>query len=150
ERAATGLLDVRRRGWPADLSRARPLRGGRRAGVIDHALRFTVSTTQRAFVHPATHYASNNTDPNVPPMGLRFRMKSSYNCGSFSAEVQVICAALKRYGMFVADNGSDWYITGAPDPRWSDDRLGDPKAIPGAAYYWYRTRIARAAPAAER
>ena len=103
-------------------------------GVIDHALRFTVSQTQRAFVHPATHYASNNTDPNVPPMGLRFRMKSSYNCGGFSAEVQVICAALKRYGMFVADNGSDWYITGAPDPRWSDDRLGDLKAIPGDAF----------------
>ena len=103
-------------------------------GVIDHALRFTVSTTQRAFIHPATHYASNNTDPNVPPMGLRFRMKASYSCGGFSGEVQVICAALKRYGMFVADNGSDWYITGAPDPRWSDDRLGDLKTIPGDAF----------------
>jgi hypothetical protein len=103
-------------------------------GVIDHALRFTVSSTQRAFVHPATHFASNNTDPNVPPMGLRFRMKASYNCGGFSGEVQVICAALKKYGMFVADNGSDWYITGAPDPRWSDDRLGDLKTIPGDAF----------------
>src|SRR5207244_9503182 len=103
-------------------------------GVIDHAVRFTVSQTQRAFVHPATHYASNNTDPNVPPMGLRFRMKPWYNCGGFSAEVQVICTALKRYGMFVADNGSDWYISGAPDPRWSDDRLGDLKAIPGDAF----------------
>jgi hypothetical protein len=103
-------------------------------GVIDHALRFTVSTTQRAFIHPATHFASSNTDPNVPPMGLRFRMKASYNCGGFSAEVQAICAALKRYGMFVADNGSDWYISGAPDPRWSDDRLGDLKAISGDAF----------------
>jgi hypothetical protein len=103
-------------------------------GVIDHALRFTVSTTQRAFVHPATHFASNNTDPNAPPMGLRFRMKASYDCGGFSSEVQVICTALKRYGMFVADNGSDWYITGAPDPRWSDDRLGDLKTIPGDAF----------------
>ena len=103
-------------------------------GVIDHALRFTVSATQRAFIHPATHFASDNTDPSVPPMGLRFRMKASYDCGGFSAEVQVICTALKKYGMFVADNGSDWYISGAPDHRWSDDRLGDLKAIPGDAF----------------
>lgn len=103
-------------------------------GVIDHALRFTVNQTRRAFIHPATHYASSNTDPALPPMGLRFRMRSSYDCSWASTEVQVVCAALKRYGMFVADNGADWYISGAPDPRWDDDRLGDLKEIPGDAF----------------
>ena len=67
-------------------------------------------------------------------MGLRFRMKTSYNCAAFSTEVQVICAALKKYGMFVADNGSDWYVSGAPDSRWSDDNLGDLKDITGDAF----------------
>jgi hypothetical protein len=103
-------------------------------GVIDHALRFTINTTQRAFIHPATHFASSNTNQNTPPMGLRFRMKASYSCATFSAEVQVICAALKKYGMFVADNGSDWYVSGAPDSRWSDDNLGDLKDITGDAF----------------
>ncbi|HEV8574263.1 MAG TPA: hypothetical protein VGR43_06085 [Dehalococcoidia bacterium] len=103
-------------------------------GVIDHALRFTINTTRRAFIHPATHFASSNTNESVPPMGLRFRMKASYSCAGFSAEVQVICTALKKYGMFVSDNGSDWYVSGAPDPRWSDDNLGDLKSIPGDAF----------------
>lgn len=103
-------------------------------GVIDHALRFTVSQTQRAFIHPATHFASDSTDPARPPMGLRLRMKASYNCSWASAETQVVCAALKKYGMLVADNGSDWYISGAPDPRWDDDALGDIKDIPGDAF----------------
>jgi hypothetical protein len=104
------------------------------AGHIDHAIRFTISESQRGYIHPATHFASSNTDPNVPPMGARFRMKASYDCSGLSAEVQVICAAMKRYGMFVADNGSDWYITGAPDPRWNDDALEDVKRIPGSAF----------------
>jgi len=103
-------------------------------GHVDHALRFTVSRTRKAFMHPATHWASSSTDPSLPPMGLRFRMKASYDCSWASREVQVICAALKRYGMFVADNGADWYISGAPDPRWDDDRLGDLKRIPGGAF----------------
>jgi hypothetical protein len=103
-------------------------------GLIDHALRFTVQTTRRAFIHPATHYASSQTAANLPPMGLRFRMKAGYSCAAFSAEVNVICAALKKYGMFVADNGSDWYISGAPDSRWSDTRLRDLKSIPGDAF----------------
>ena len=104
------------------------------AGAINHALRFTVSRTQRGYIHPATHYASSSTDANLPPMGLRLRMKASYSCAALSSEVQVICNALKRYGMFVADNGSNWYISGAHDPRWNDDRLGDLKTIPGSAF----------------
>jgi hypothetical protein len=101
--------------------------------VIDHALRFTVEETQRAFIHPATHYASDNTDPDLPPMGLRLRMKASYDCSDFSREVQVLCAALKRYGMFVADNGGNWFISGSPDDRWDDDNLAELKGITGDA-----------------
>jgi hypothetical protein len=103
-------------------------------GVIRHALRFTVRATQQGYIHPATHYASSSADPVRPPMGLRLRMKASYSCSAYSPEVQVICTALKKYGMFVADNGSDWYVSGAHDPRWDDDRLGDLKKIPGSAF----------------
>jgi hypothetical protein len=103
-------------------------------GVIPHALRFTVRATQKGYIHPATHYASSSTDATRPPMGLRLRMKGSYNCSAYSSEVQVICTALKKYGMFVADNGSDWYVSGAHDPRWNDDRVGDLKKIPGSAF----------------
>jgi hypothetical protein len=101
---------------------------------IDHALRFTVRQTQRGYIHPATHFASDSTAPNRPPMGLRLRMKPGYDCSGYSDEVQVICAALKKYGMLVADNGSDWYVSGAHDPRWDDDALGDLKRIPGSAF----------------
>ena len=101
---------------------------------IDHALRFTVSRTQRAFIHPATHFASSDTNPDLPPMGLRLRMKARYDCSAYSPEVQVICDALQRYGMFVADNCSDWFVSGAHDPRWDDDALGDLKLIPGSAF----------------
>ena len=104
------------------------------SGVIDHALRFTVSDSQMAYIHPATHYASDIEDPNYPPMGARFRMKASYNCSWATSEVQVICAAMKKYGMIVADNGSDWYVSGAPDSRWDDDRIGDLKDVPASAF----------------
>lgn len=93
------------------------------SGAISHALRFTARVTQRAYVWPARHYASSNTSPNVPPMGQRFRLKASFDTSPFSPEVRVILEALKRYGMFLADNGSDWYLSGAPDSRWDDDTL---------------------------
>jgi hypothetical protein len=101
---------------------------------ILHALRFTVATTQAGFVLPATHYASSNTDPNLPPMGLRFRMKAGYDCSHFSSEVQVICTALKHYGMLVADNGQNWHLSGAPDSRWDSKHLGDLTNITGSAF----------------
>lgn len=104
------------------------------AGAINHALRFTVSQTQRGFIHPATHYASSSTDPNRPPMGLRLRMKAGYSCDRLSREAQVVCTALKRYGMIVADNGSDWFISGDHNPAWNDEALGDLKSIPGSAF----------------
>jgi len=100
-------------------------------GEINHALRFTVSNTQNAFIHPATHGASDNNDPNLPPMGMRVRLKANFDISGFSLHVQVILRALKKYGMFVADNGSNWYISGAPDTRWDDDELGQLKTIKG-------------------
>ncbi len=93
------------------------------AGEIRHALRFTVSRTQRAYLWPARHFASSSTDPSLPPMGLRVRLKASVDISGFSPTNQVILSALKRYGMFVADNGSDWYISGVPDDRWDNDDL---------------------------
>lgn len=93
-------------------------------GVIRHALRFTVSTTRRAYVPPATHWASNNTSTDVPPMGMRVRLKASYAIpASFSTESRAILQSMKTYGMLVADNGSNWYVSGAPDPRWNNDKL---------------------------
>jgi len=93
------------------------------SGAINHALRFTVPASQRTFVWPARHQAGSSTDPNLPPMGLRLRLKASVDISGFSAANQAILTALKRYGMFVADNGGAWFITGAPDPRWDDDDL---------------------------
>lgn len=93
-------------------------------GVIRHALRFTVSTTREAYIPPATHWASSNTSTNLPPMGMRVRLKASYAIPvNFSTETRAILQALKTYGMLVADNGSNWYISGAPDPRWNNDTL---------------------------
>jgi len=93
------------------------------SGEIRHALRFTVPQTRSAFVWPARHYASSLTGLSYPPMGQRFRLKAAVDISRFSAEVQVILRALKSYGMFLADNGSAWYISGVPDPRWNNDRL---------------------------
>lgn len=104
------------------------------AGAINHALRFTVVHTQKAFVHPATHYASSNTNSNLPPMGLRVRLKASYDISGFYGESQVVLTALKKYGMIVADNGSNWYITGSTDTRWNDTDLDQMKTVPGSAF----------------
>lgn len=94
------------------------------AGGIRHALRFTVSQTRRAYVPPATHWASSNTSPNLPPMGMRVRLKAGYAIpAGFSVEAQAILTALKTHGMMVADNGSNWFLSGAPDERWNNDRL---------------------------
>ena len=93
-------------------------------GTIAHALRFTVASSRQAYVPPATHWASSNTSANLPPMGMRVRLKASYQIpASFSTETKAILQALKTYGMFVADNGSNWYMTGAPDERWNNSVL---------------------------
>jgi hypothetical protein len=104
------------------------------AGQINHALRFTISRSQKGYVLPATHYASSSTDPNRPPMGLRLRLKANFDISRFTGESRVILVALKKYGMIVADNGSNWYISGAADPRWNDDDLNQLKTVPGSAF----------------
>jgi len=105
-----------------------------RAGRIDHALRVTVERTQRGYIHPATHFASSSSDPNLPPMGLRLRLKGSFSLAGYHGETLVVLRALKRYGLIVADNGSSWYITGAPDSRWNDEDLEQIKRVPGSAF----------------
>jgi hypothetical protein len=103
-------------------------------GEITHALRFTASRTRRAYVAPARHFASSNTDPNLPPMGLRVRLKASVDVTGYSPAMQVILRALKRYGMILADNGSNWYVSGAPDPRWNDSELNTLKGLKGSDF----------------
>ena len=98
---------------------------------IRHALRFTAKATRRAYVHPARHWASRRTDAKLPPMGLRVRLKASYDISRHPATVQVILTALKKYGMLLADNGGNWFITGAPDGRWNDDELAALKRVKG-------------------
>jgi hypothetical protein len=93
------------------------------AGAIRHALRFTVVHTRNEFVWPARHRASSSSNPAYPPMGQRFRLKAGFDVSRFPKSVQVILVALKFYGMFVADNGSNWYVSGAPDERWNNDEL---------------------------
>jgi hypothetical protein len=103
-------------------------------GAIHHALRFTASKTRKAFVWPARHWASSNTSVYTPSMGMRVRLKASYDISKFPAEVQVILTALKKYGMFLADNGSNWYISGAPDPRWNDANLHALSSVHGSNF----------------
>jgi hypothetical protein len=103
-------------------------------GVIDHALRFTAAHTRRQYVYPARHYASSSDDPSLPPMGLRVRLKAGVDISGFPKQARVVLQALKTYGMILADNGSNWYITGAPDPHWSNDDLHTLGRITGSDF----------------
>jgi len=102
--------------------------------LVTHALRFTCVHTRRAYIPPATHFASHSDDPNLPPMGMRVRLKADFDISGFPPEAQVILAALKKYGLILADNGSDWYLSGAPDPRWNDDNLNTLKRVKGSDF----------------
>jgi len=112
------------------LARADEATGGR----INHALRVTVSETQRGYILPARHFASDSNRRTLPPMGLRLRLKSGYGLGRFSGQSLAIMKALKKYGLIVADNGSDMYISGTPDRRWNDDVLDQLKSVPARAF----------------
>lgn len=101
------------------------------AGAIEHALRITFEETRAAYLHPATHYASSLCGPNVPPMGLRLRLRSDYPTAGLGPQALVIVAALKRYGAIAADSGSNWYVTGQTSPNWDDDDLNALKLISG-------------------
>ena len=104
------------------------------AGEIAHALRFTAPRTQRAYVWPARHFASSSSDPDLPPMGQRFRLRADFPEDNFAPEVVVILRALKRYGMMLADNGSAWYLSGAPDARWDNSVLRQLRRVTGADF----------------
>jgi hypothetical protein len=104
------------------------------SGEIAHALRFTAPETQRANVWPARHFASDLTDPDFPPMGQRFRLRADFDASDFNPQVQVILRAMQRYGIILADNGSPWYISGAPDERWDNDVLHQLDRLTGADF----------------
>ena len=104
------------------------------SGQIRHALRVTASRTRRAYVWPARHVASDLADPSLPPMGLRLRLKRSFDVSGFPRQARVVLRALQEYGLIVADNGSDWYVSGAPHPRWSNDDLHALHRVPGSAF----------------
>ena len=103
-------------------------------GEIPHAIRFTTDTTQKAYVWPARHYASPYTDIKYPPMGMRFRLKANFDISGFSPRVQAILRTFKKYGIIVADNGANWFISGTHDDRWNDDEVGELKSIPGSNF----------------
>jgi hypothetical protein len=103
------------------------------AGAINHAVRFTVAKTQKGWITPARHQAGSG-DTTYAPMGLRLRLKASFDLSTFSGGPKVLLVALKKYGMILADNGSDWYITGATDARWSDNEWNALKTVPGTAF----------------
>jgi hypothetical protein len=105
-----------------------------RRGRIDHAIRFTAPATQEGFIHPATHFASSSTNPDLPPMGLRLRLKAGFDIAHFPRVARIILQAMKTYGLILADNGSPWYFQGATDPRWDDAALDTLKTVPGSAF----------------
>ena len=104
------------------------------AGNITHALRFTVSRSRRAYVYPARHWASSDTSSLRPPMGMRVRLKAGVNISGYPASAQVILRALKKYGMIVADNGSNWFVSGTADARWNDTEINTLKALKGSDF----------------
>jgi hypothetical protein len=104
------------------------------SGRIAHALRFTVARTQAAYVAPATHFASRSQDPSLPPMGLRLRLKAGFDLSSFSEQARVVLTALKEYGMFVADNGPDWYVSGEVNDGWEEAFRQELARVPASAF----------------
>ena len=132
--------DLRPDGWTSADAAGLPILPGLvrydevAAGEINHAIRFTAQTTQRAYLWPARHFASSVTDTNYPPMGLRLRLKADYDISGFSPEIQVILTAMKTYGIILADNGSNWYISGVPDDRWDNDMLHELDVVQGSDF----------------
>jgi len=129
---------LRPRGWTSADAAGLPILPGLaryeevKRGRIGHALRFTASETRRAFVYPARHFASDRTDPDLPAMGQRLRLRRGYDISRFPRQARVVLRALKRYGMILADNGSPWFLSGAPDDRWDNDILRELSQVLGA------------------
>lgn len=134
-RAGSGAIwdlrsnELRPEGWTSADAAGLPILPGLarydevRRGRINHALRFTVQETRRAYIYPARHFASSSDDPALPPMGLRLRLRADFDISGYPRQARIVLKALKRYGMLLADNGSDWYISGAPHRRWNNDAL---------------------------
>jgi hypothetical protein len=131
---------LRPRGWTSADAAGLPILPGLarfdevKRGRIDHALRFTASETRNAFVYPARHFASEETDPNLPAMGQRVRLKRGFDISRFPRQTRIVMRALKRYGMILADNGSSWFVSGAPHPGWNNDDLHSLDRVPGSAF----------------
>ena len=131
---------LRPRGWTSADAAGLPILPGLarydevKRGRIDHALRFTTDRTRRAFIYPARHFASELTDRSLPAMGQRLRLRRSYDVSGFPRQARIVLTALKRYGMILADNGSPWFLSGAPDRRWSNDQLHTLGRVPGGAF----------------
>jgi hypothetical protein len=121
---------VRPAGWTSADAAGLPIlpglarwEGDAATGVIRHALRFTAERTRRAYIYPARHYASSSTDPSLPPMGLRVRLKAGVDIAGLPPQARIVAQAMKTYGLILADNGSNWYVGGAPSQKWSNDQL---------------------------
>ncbi|MEA2333197.1 MAG: hypothetical protein QOH58_3335 [Thermoleophilaceae bacterium] len=131
---------LRPRGWTSADAAGLPILPGLarydevKRGRIEHALRFTAERTRRAYVYPARHFASELTDPDLPAMGQRLRLRPGYDISRFPRQARIVLRALKRYGMILADNGSPWYVSGAPHPGWDNDQLHSLHRVPGSAF----------------
>jgi hypothetical protein len=131
---------LRPRGWTSADAAGLPILPGLarydevKRGRIDHALRFTAPRTRRAFIYPARHFASDLTDAALPAMGQRLRLKRGYDISRFPRQARIVLQALKRYGMILADNGSPWYVSGAPDRHWNNEQLHTLGRVPGSAF----------------
>jgi hypothetical protein len=131
---------LRPRGWTSADAAGLPILPGLarypevRRGRIDHALRFTAERTRRAFIYPARHFASSLTDPDLPAMGQRLRLKAGYDISRFPRQSRIVLRTLKRYGVILADNGSSWYVSGAPSRGWDNDDLHSLHDVPGSAF----------------
>ncbi len=135
-----GSNALRHKGWTSADAAGLPILPGLArydevaAGAILHALRFTAPLTRRAYIYPARHFASDSTDPALPPMGLRVRLKASVDISRFGPQARVILVALQRYGMILADNGSPWFVSGAPSAGWDDDDLHQLRQLNGSDF----------------
>jgi hypothetical protein len=129
--------ELRPKGWTSADAAGLPILPGLaryqevKSGSIDHALRFTVSETRRKYIYPARHFASSATSKNLPAMGQRLRLKKGFDISGFSRQPKIVLRALKRYGMIVADNGSDWFISGSPHRGWDNDALHELDRVTG-------------------
>jgi len=131
---------LRPEGWTSADAAGLPILAGLvrydevQAGALNHAVRFTMNNTSQGHIHPATHDAATSSAPNAPPMGLRIRLKASYDISGFTGNAHVILTAFKKYGMILADNGSDFYFTGSTNTSWNDDDLNQLKSVPASAF----------------